>query len=61
MEYFEIFSSMVFIFIYISFLIQSQKELETPVNLTTGFSGHQILFLIVAFIFNGNAQVGVVI
>jgi len=37
------------------------KELETPVNLTNGFSDNQILFLIVPFIFNGNAQVGVII
>ena len=37
------------------------KESETPVNLITGFSDSQILFLVVAFLCNGNAQIGVVI
>jgi len=46
--------------LYIIFNSKS-KELETPVNLTTGLSDNKILFLIVAFIFNGNAQIGVVI
>jgi hypothetical protein len=53
---FELFNLLIFIFIYASFLIESWKGLETLVNLTTGVSDYQILLLIVAFIFNRNAQ-----
>jgi hypothetical protein len=59
MVYFELFIYFLLLFIYL--FNSKSKELETPVNLITGFSESQILFLVVAFIFNGNAQISVVI
>jgi hypothetical protein len=53
MVYFEL------LFLFMHHFYFKVKELEISVNLTTGFSDNQILFLIVAFIFYGNAKVGV--